>query len=319
VALRGKIHADGDHRQRDSASLIVYKQFRARTGFGAAQVALSMIQVMIPTHPISPCVSWGAFSGARPPDTSSPGRPPRRTICSGRRSPRQRRRTRPSAWVVDDVLMDMCNPASLPTISCSFALLLGTALLLGSPARSEHLSVGQISSRAFSGLIALDAGFDDRSSTLLRLDTATGVGTILAETHTLLDDIAFAPDGTLYAIEPALFSVLVRIDPDSGQVTRIGESPWLAAGRVVALAVSRQGVLFGASSDGLFMVIDPLTGRSQLRGSFGLQASGGMTFSEGGTLYASIYGGTTVTDYLATIDIGTGRAAIIGRIGFSRV
>ncbi len=170
-------------------------------------------------------------------------------------------------------------------------------------------------------LYGVDGG-DESSSTLYQIDPATGqtkrIGDIPFEPIT---DIAFTPDGNLYAIEEVDegfggTSELLQVDPLTGFTTDIGNFGFDLA---VSLVSDTDGTLYAATKDSQFLRVDRASGKATLVGSFGAgyESSGDLAFDSSGVLYASIVGSSS--DLLITVDKSTGAANIVGDIGYSQV
>ncbi len=132
---------------------------------------------------------------------------------------------------------------------------------------------------------------------------------------TLYNDIAYAPDGTLYGLANNGAS-LVTFDPTSGAVTPVAsmDVPGLES---IAFDPS-DGVLFGAAQNGLY-TIDPTTGASTFIGSFGdpynLNLAQNIRFDSDGNLYLSNTGDNTD---IYQVNTDTGAATFEGEVeGYS--
>jgi len=132
---------------------------------------------------------------------------------------------------------------------------------------------------------------------------------------TLYNDIAYAPDGTLYGLANNGAS-LVTFDSTSGAVTPVAsmDVPGLES---IAFDPS-DGVLFGAAQNGLY-TIDPTTGASTFIGSFGnpynLNLAQNIRFDSDGNLYLSNTGDNTD---IYQVNIDTGNATFEGEVeGYS--
>ena len=166
---------------------------------------------------------------------------------------------------------------------------------------------------AASWLYGVDSGSNDRSSSLLRISDDNGDAQAIGETGLVLTDVTFTPDGALYGISSNAF---YRLDPLTGRSVLVGA---LGVSGANALDSDRTGRLFGATQSGSFFELDRNTGRARVIGSFGggLGSSGDLLFMPDGTLYGTVPVGTI--DRLVRVDPATGRATIIGSIGFRDV
>jgi hypothetical protein len=130
--------------------------------------------------------------------------------------------------------------------------------------------------------------------------------------------------GTLFATDAASGNLIV-VDTSTGQGTIIG----LMGGGSLdppgfpSLAMSpTTGIMYAGEGrgSGLFYTVDTGTGMATLVGDTGLgfAAVSGLDFSANGTLYAAVNiagAGGSSGDHLATIDLTTGAATIIGPFG----
>lgn len=114
-------------------------------------------------------------------------------------------------------------------------------------------------------LFGVQRGGNSDNDPLFRIDTLTGNVTVVGDTGAYrLQDLAFSPDGVLYAW--SLSSGLITIDPQTGRGTDV--NPGVdATAEVQALAFAPDGTLYGAR-DALFR-IDPATGVTVQIGSGG--------------------------------------------------
>jgi hypothetical protein len=131
-----------------------------------------------------------------------------------------------------------------------------------------------------------------------------------------LTDIAFRGK-TLYAIS---FTDLYWLNTATGASHHIGS---LGGGITSANALATQpktNILYGADQFGDVFKINQKTGRVTIIGSFGgkLGSAGDLTFA-GGHLYALVFKASTGDTYLATVNLHTGAAKIVGNTGFKNV
>jgi hypothetical protein len=131
---------------------------------------------------------------------------------------------------------------------------------------------------------------------------------------TQLTDITFQ-GRTLYAIS---FTDLYRLNPATGSSHHIGS---LGFGTANALTTEpRTNTLYGADLTGDFFRINPRTGHTTLIGNFGhgLGSAGDLTFA-GGRLYATVSLNGSAETYLATVNVRTGAARIVGDTHYTDV
>ena len=114
---------------------------------------------------------------------------------------------------------------------------------------------------------------------------------------------------------------LLVIDPTTGVGNNVGTITF--AGTSPSLAVDpNTGVVYGGGGGGNpnVITINPISGEGQILGASGLgfAAIGALDFRADGTLFASVNiagNGGTGSDHLATIDLTTGQASLIGAFG----
>jgi hypothetical protein len=131
-----------------------------------------------------------------------------------------------------------------------------------------------------------------------------------SEGSTLFNDIAAAPDGTLYGIINS--SSLVTLNTANGAV--LNNVSFNVSG-IESLAISPGGALYGATQSALY-TINPLTGQATLIGNFNnslINNSGqNIRFAYDGNLYDTD-GGVSATDTdLFRISTVTGAATLMG-------
>jgi hypothetical protein len=124
---------------------------------------------------------------------------------------------------------------------------------------------------------------------------------------TLYNDIAYAPDGTLFGI--ANSSSLVTFNPTNGVVTTVAS---LDVPGLESIAYAPDGTLFGAAQSGLY-TIDPTIGVSTFIGSFGnpynLNLAQNIRFDSDGNLYLS---NTSDNTDIYQVNTNTGSATFVG-------
>lgn len=151
---------------------------------------------------------------------------------------------------------------------------------------------------------------------LYQYDIRQGTTTYVGRTGRSMTDIAMASN-RLYGIT---FSAFYSIDVNTGHSSLIRNVGWLGLNALVGSPTG--DTLYTASYRGSFGRLSD-TGQYSLIGSLGkykgrwLRSSGDLAFSADGTLYATVSNGRR--DYLATIDVDTGRATVLGAIGYSAV
>lgn len=140
---------------------------------------------------------------------------------------------------------------------------------------------------------------------------------LVGDFHAQITDIARTSDGTLYGVS---FTHLYRIDLGTGRAQQIGA---LGTRGVNGLAATG-GRLVASSTEGVFYYVDPATGRATAAGRFGsgVTSSGDLCFGPGGVLYMTAplgAQGSRSPDRLVRLDPVSGRATVVGPVGFSQV
>jgi len=156
-----------------------------------------------------------------------------------------------------------------------------------------------------------------RWSDLYQYDIKQGTTTYIGRTGWGMQDIAMASN-RLYGVA---FSGFYSIDVNTGHSSLIRRSAVFAGRNALVgspdgsnLYIVSQGGRFGRLSD---------TGQYSLIGSLGsyegraLFSRGDMAFGADGALYATVNNGRG--NYLATIDVNTGQATVLGDIGYRAV
>jgi hypothetical protein len=152
------------------------------------------------------------------------------------------------------------------------------------------------------------------NSALYRMNPRSHTAAFKGNTGVELTDVAFRGK-TLYAIS---FTDLYRISTATGASHDIGA---LGVGSANAL-VAQPGTdtLYGADQGGDFFKVNPRTGHATIIGMYGngLGSSGDLVFAHG-HLYASVVSSTSATSLLATVNVRTGAAKVVGDTGFPNV
>ncbi len=154
------------------------------------------------------------------------------------------------------------------------------------------------------------------SSVLLSVDLRTG----LADSLAVLDHpegvrcLVRGPDGYLWAVA-IVTQELLRIDPESYVITSVGVMGNWNNQRVVSLAFSSAGQLFGYDERRYCIVtIDRASARATPLTPGALSWVGGIAFGPDGVLYACTYHGVAT---LITIDPETGLAdSLVGQLRY---
>jgi hypothetical protein len=176
----------------------------------------------------------------------------------------------------------------------------------------------------FSGLYAISGSFGNFQSSWFKIDTASGIPTLIADATNNLGEgysgLAYdGTSGTMYASSATCGSSshLWKIDRATGASALVGEITGAAC--IVAIAIDAQGAMYGFDivADALF-AIDQTNGSAALIGSIGFNANYAqdMAFDlSTGILYLAGFDGDAGTDSIYTVDLQTGAANIIGPIG----
>lgn len=151
---------------------------------------------------------------------------------------------------------------------------------------------------------------DDVSGNLGTVDVATGSATVIGNMGHVMTDIAFAPNGDLYAVT---FTDLYRVNTTTGASTFIG-SLGTPLGEN-ALVFGTNGTLYAASttSTNLYSV-NTTTGQATVLGNIGYFSAGDLAFDASGKFYMS-----SSTNQLIGINTSTFAGTAIGSIGYSNV
>lgn len=152
------------------------------------------------------------------------------------------------------------------------------------------------------------------NSVLYRLDPRSHRETRKGLTGVELTDVTFRGK-TLYAIS---FTDLYRLNAATGASHHIGSLGFSAANALVTQP--NTGTLYGADQYGDFFKINSRTGHATLIGTFGggLGSAGDLTFANG-HLYAAVSESGSAESFLATVNVRTGSAKIVGNTGSSNV
>lgn len=157
---------------------------------------------------------------------------------------------------------------------------------------------------------------EDSQSNLYTINKQTGRATLIGSTgFRNITDIAFSPRGILYGVTPDSLLVINASNAFTFNVGSLGVND-----AVAAIADSDLALLVGTRSGQLLRVITG-TGIALPIGSYGssLGSSGDLVIASDGTLLGSAFREGSSSDFLVRIDKRTGRATIIGAIGFRDV
>jgi hypothetical protein len=157
---------------------------------------------------------------------------------------------------------------------------------------------------AVPALAAPTLWISDSNSNLARVDVATGLGTVVGNTGTILTDIAFDSSGNLYGIS---FTNLYRVNTTSAALTLVGS---LGLSGANALVFSGSGTLYAAANNtnNLYSV-NTTTGAATSLGSTGFTSSGDLAFV-GSNLFLAANTGSN--DSLVSINLGPVSGSVVG-------
>jgi len=145
----------------------------------------------------------------------------------------------------------------------------------------------------------------------MTIDTATGAPTVVGPISSIIDGIAFAPDGVLYAADNNSFQ-LVTLNPATGSVASV-IGFYLTSNIVEGLAVRPSDeVLFGIDNSGEphLVTLDTTTGAATTVGPFAIGVTmAGLAFNLDGSVLYSI---SHSDGCLFTVNQSTGAATSVG-------
>ncbi len=163
-------------------------------------------------------------------------------------------------------------------------------------------------------LLSLPASADTlyaaADSWLLSVDTSNAAVIPIAPMPCTWYDIAFAPDGALYASDAFH---LFRVDLGTGQSTLVGSFDAFINGMTFV-----GQTLYGSGGYDLF-TIDIATGMASRVGSTGYLSSGDLALFDGELYLTAVDDYFWVSDFLVRVDPLTGAGVALGYIGYSEV
>jgi len=172
-----------------------------------------------------------------------------------------------------------------------------------------RLSAG---STAF-GQQAFAMQFNQSNNQFGTINLLTGGFTALGSVGgTLFNDIAAAPDGTLYGI--INLTSLVTLNTNTGAImSSVNFNVW----GIESLAIAPDGTLYGATQGALY-TINPFTGVATLKGNFNNSVIGNsgqnIRFGYDGNLYDTDGGVSANSTHLFQINTSTGAATLVGTV-----
>jgi PEP-CTERM motif len=173
---------------------------------------------------------------------------------------------------------------------------------------------------ALAGPIAYTAWDVSGSDRLVRMDLATGAGTVIGNGlgFSDVDGLSFDGAGGLWGVDDST-NRLIRIDAGTGSATAVGSFgggfndmglAW-GGGRMYMAATDSVG------SIGTLYGVDTATGAATRIGDFGLDANGQRLRIRSLGFHAGTLYGWSNRDTLVTIDTGTGQATTVGGFSFA--
>lgn len=162
-------------------------------------------------------------------------------------------------------------------------------------------------------LVASDNGGPASRSVIFDVDERVAATTAFSSANVVITDVTVLPNGDVLGIT---LRSLWRFDRTTGLSYEVGV---LGERGANALTADSQGRVFGATNEGVFFEVDPRSGRTRRIGAFGrgLESSGDLAFAPDGTLFATVRGMSS--DSLAVVDQATGRATLLGALGYPEV
>ncbi len=192
-------------------------------------------------------------------------------------------------------------------VSGGLALAMASSLLLG----ASTVSAADARAKQAKGIYAITFS---ANSALYRLNLRRHRATLEGRTGVPLTDVAVR-GRVLYAIS---FTDLYWLNTRTGARHKIGR---LGISSANALATRPEtNTLYGADRSGDLFTINARTGRAAIIGRFGrrLSSAGDLTFADG-HLYATVDRHGSKWSFLATVNIRTGAANVIGPTGYRDV
>jgi hypothetical protein len=132
-----------------------------------------------------------------------------------------------------------------------------------------------------------------------------------------MNDLAITPNGEMYVLSS---SNLYKVEASTAKITWVAA---VAGTSNVALTFEVKGTLLASDKTGALRRIDPKTGVVTEIGTYGsgLGSSGDLVAIKDGTLYGvdDVSSTAYYDNQLLTVDPSTGKATVIGSIGFKQV
>lgn len=197
-----------------------------------------------------------------------------------------------------------------------------TRRLVALVARTTLSAMALATLPALAGPIGYTAWDESNDNKLVRMDLATGIGTVVGSIgFSDIDGLAFNAAGQLYGVNDDT-NQLVRIDTGTGAGTAVGTG-FGSGYNDMGLAFSTNGTLYMASTDSAGVVgrlysVNTTTGvAATVGGDFGFDEQGRrLRVRSLGFIDGVLYGWSN-RDTLLTINTSTGAATKVGDFGFS--
>lgn len=171
----------------------------------------------------------------------------------------------------------------------------------------------------YGGLVPGGQMYAHSSTELFAIDPATlkltSIGSF-GSGSPAINDLAVTPDGQIYGVS---VNDLYRVDRKTAALTHVTKIQGTAN---VALTFEAGGTLLASDKGGMLRRIDPKTGQVTDVGHFGtgMSSSGDLVAIKDGTLYGVNDGdGADKPNQLITVNPASGKAAIVGSIGYHHV
>jgi hypothetical protein len=130
-----------------------------------------------------------------------------------------------------------------------------------------------------------------------------------------INDLAVTPGGAVYALT---VNELYRVDHKTAQLTRVTA---VQGSDNVAMTFEPKGTLLASDKAGGLRRINPQTGAVEEIGSYGagLGSSGDLVAIKDGTMFGVNDVNAASNNQLLTVSLATGKATVVGSIGFPQV
>jgi hypothetical protein len=198
------------------------------------------------------------------------------------------------------------------------------------PAKSNYSCTPKASAHTVNGASIANVNFNASASSsicyvtdgvnLATVDLASGDVQVIGNTGAALTDIAFDQQGHLYGIS---YTTLYAIDKTNGTATPIGDLHISGTTQSITAATSLTlgdtGILYTATNE--LFAVNPATGALSMIGGGGYPyySSGDLAFTANRMYLTSKQGAALTNNDLVSIDTATGKATLVGSIGYDSV